>query len=279
MTDEEKMREERRKKRYALRRAVKTYYDLQFLHTRVSNRIGLKADGTRQNIEPREMLEDEYELFMAIRKTATKQMKELQEGMEISLQIFPLYTEWLLGVKGIGWLLSSVIIAEYDFEIATTVSKLWQFTGVNPGLVRGVKVKKKKDGSIERIVTDTMVRGDKLTSGFAAPFNQWLRTKILGVLGDSFLKQQTMPYSQTYYDYKSRLENSDELVDEFVGNGKIKKVKWRDAKRIHRHQAAVRKMMKHFLQDLYVQARTLEGLPVRKPYDEEYLGKKHDDGV
>jgi hypothetical protein len=30
-----------------------------------------------------------------------------------------------------------------------------------------------------------------------------------------------------------------------------------------------------YLRDLYVAWRTLEGLPVRAPYEEEYLGKKH----
>jgi hypothetical protein len=34
-------------------------------------------------------------------------------------------------------------------------------------------------------------------------------------------------------------------------------------------------MMKHLLQDLYVAWRTLEGLPVREPYQEAYLGHKH----
>jgi hypothetical protein len=34
-------------------------------------------------------------------------------------------------------------------------------------------------------------------------------------------------------------------------------------------------MIKQFLKDLYVHWRTLEGLPVRQPYAEEYLGKVH----
>ena len=270
-----KDREDMEKKRRALRRATKTFYDLQFLRNRLNNRLGFKADGKEQNIDPREFLKDEFDLFMDILDQTKNQMKTLMKTMELALQDFLVYTEWLIGIKGIGVLMSSVIVGEYDFYIATTASKLIQFTGLNPGLVRGVKIKNHKDGSKERIITDTMVRGDKLTSGFAAPFNQGLRTKICGVLGDSFIKQRTMPYRQIYDDYKLRLENSDELVDEYGKNGKIKKVKWRDAKPVHRHRAAIRFMMKRFLQDLYDAARTLLELPVRKPYGEEYLGKKH----
>jgi hypothetical protein len=43
----------------------------------------------------------------------------------------------------------------------------------------------------------------------------------------------------------------------------------------HRHAAAVRYMVKQFLLELHTQWRLLEGLPVRKPYAEEYLGRTH----
>ena len=36
-------------------------------------------------------------------------------------------------------------------------------------------------------------------------------------------------------------------------------------------------MIKMFLKDLYIAWRTLEGLEVRKPYEEEYLNRKHND--
>ena len=52
-------------------------------------------------------------------------------------------------------------------------------------------------------------------------------------------------------------------------------VAWKDAYVAHRHKAANRKMIKEFLKDVYVAWRTIEGLPVREPYSEEYLGKKH----
>ena len=52
-------------------------------------------------------------------------------------------------------------------------------------------------------------------------------------------------------------------------------VPWREAYPDHRHKAAIRKMIKEFLKDLYVAWREIEGLPIRKPYEEEYLDKVH----
>ena len=50
---------------------------------------------------------------------------------------------------------------------------------------------------------------------------------------------------------------------------------WKDAKKDHRHKAAIRKMIKEFLKNLYIAWRTIEGLPIREPYEVEYLGKTH----
>jgi len=43
----------------------------------------------------------------------------------------------------------------------------------------------------------------------------------------------------------------------------------------HRDRYARRVMIKAFLRDMYVAWRTLEGLPVRPPYQQEYLGHEH----
>ena len=51
---------------------------------------------------------------------------------------------------------------------------------------------------------------------------------------------------------------------------------WKDETKGHRDNAARRYMIKMFLKDLYVVWRTVEGLPVRAPYQEEYLGHKHE---
>jgi hypothetical protein len=94
-------------------------------------------------------------------------------------------------------------------------------------------------------------------------------------LGGSFLKCKSVPYSGYYYFDKNRLENSSVIIKEVEKGGKAKEITWKDATPGHRHKAAIRKMIKEFLKDLYVAWRTIEGLPVREPYMVEYLGKRH----
>lgn len=88
-------------------------------------------------------------------------------------------------------------------------------------------------------------------------FNPFLKTKLTGVLGPSFLKSSNEKYAKCYYDYKARLENEDG---------------WKDESKGHRHNAAIRFCIKIFLQDLYAEWRRLEGLPVHPPYREAKLG-------
>jgi hypothetical protein len=78
-----------------------------------------------------------------------------------------------------------------------------------------------------------------------------------------------------YYPYKLRLENEDSIV---INEGKARKgdgKPWKEVSKGHRNNAAIRYMVKMFIKDLYAAWREIEGLPVRVPYAEEYLGKKH----
>src|SRR5215471_13088108 len=66
------------------------------------------------------------------------------------------------------------------------------------------------------------------------------------------------------------------IIAEIKKGGTAKKLPWSEASKAHRDRAARRKMIKAFLQDLYVAWRELEHLPVREPYVQEYLGRKHE---
>jgi len=250
--------------------------DFQGMRKRMDNRLGRKADGTSQNVEERVFRPDDMENFVSISSVCREQEKAIEKMLLSSLKRFPVYTEFLAGVKGLGPISAGWIVAEIDPHACNTISALWQFAGLNPGMVRGKTRKENKDGSFSYIETETLIRGDKLTQRFVAPFNKRLRVALCGVLADSFIKLKS-PYSlDYYYPYKARLEQSDNEVGEIqqVG-GKVKLVPWKDAKKAHRHRAAIRYMIKMFLKDLYVAWRTLEGLEVRPPYAEEYLGKVH----
>jgi hypothetical protein len=277
------------KDQIGIRTLVRMREDFQAMRKRMCNRLGLKADGTDQDLkEHRNIREDDFENFKIFAKAAFNQEKEIEKELSKMLKRFSIYNEWLKNVKGIGVIAAAQILGNFDIEKATTVSKMWQYAGLNVGLVPGkirveVKKYKKEMGEIVTtyyddkgkpeeyiVVTNEMIRGDKLTSGFVSPFNKSLRAALLGVMADGFIKCQNEYCMNHYYPYKLRLEqNHNEVLH-------LKKmVAWKDVTKGHRDRAAKRKMVKEFLKDLYQEWRTIEGLPVRVPYAEEYLGKVH----
>lgn len=254
----------------AVRMLVRLREDFQAMRKRMDNRIGRKADGTEQNIEEREFRPEDLENFSSIADNARDQEKEIQKMLHRALKRFPIYTEYLANVKGVGDIAAAWIISEYDIHKATTVSKMWQYTGLNPGMVKGKKRVENKDGSFSLVPTGERIRGDKLTAGYVSPFNKRLRTAMVGVLADGFIKAQA-PYAMNYYyPYKDRLAQEK---NEVLHVGKQKP--WDEVTKGHRDRAAKRYMIKMFLKDLYATWREIEGLSVRKPYQEEYLGHKH----
>jgi len=263
----------------ALRLAVRMYDDYQRMRLAMGNRAKIKKDGSAQVTPPEQaegflLSERDKDLFIGLYNTAKQQEDIVAKHISKSLKEFPIYTNWLKEVKGVGPLIAGRIISEYNIQKANTVSKLWQYTGLNPGYVYGKKVMKKteatksghgiikeyknKKGEQECIVqTDELIRGDKLTPGFIAPFNKNLRTAMCGILADSFIKSKSYYALEFYYPYKTRLEQEEG---------------WKDVNPGHRDRAAKRYMIKNFLKDLYASWRELEGLSVRPPYKEEYLG-------
>jgi len=149
---------------------------------------------------------------------------------------------------------------------------------------------KRKKGTPELIVLDVELAGgyeaQRLRKGQYPSFNTFLKTKIVGVLGGCLVKAKST-YKEYYDNYKHRLQSRVvgtcmlcKGTGKFDGKkcgacgGKSGDVVWgrSDA---HRHAAANRYAVKMFLKDLWLAWRKIEGLPVRGPYCEEYLGKEH----
>lgn len=251
-----------------IRLLVRMRDDFQATRKQMDNRIGRKADGTDQEIGARDFDSEFLAYLTAVSDHSRQQEKIIERMLLAALKQWSIYTEFLSKVKGVGPIVSAWIISEIDIERATTVSKIWQYAGLNPSLVRGTKRKEVK-GKPVLYVTDEFVRGDKKTPGFVAPFNGKLRTVLVGVLADGFIKSQSPYCMNFYYPYKERLAQEDNLI---AGE----ETAWKDVKAGRRDRAAKRYMIKEFLKDLYSHWRALEGLPVRPPYSEEYLGKKHE---
>lgn len=285
------MQEQDRKE---LRAMVRTMYDYQDMRLRTASRLRLNKDDLTVDIEhmdDAEISEKDYDTVEFVKIATSKIEKRLAKDIEKILKKEPVYNEFFKKVRGCGPLMSAACLSEFDVYKSETVSKMWQFAGLNSGEVRGkkiIKITKKTDMSqIIReyenqkgekcgiTLTGELVRGDKKTPGFVAPFNSWLRTKLIGVLAGGMIKAQNgdtgLNYAlDYYYPYKTRLEQSEKEV---MHKGEM--TPWKDVSKGHRDNAAKRYMIKMFIKDLYVAWRTLEGLEVRAPYQEEYLGHKH----
>ena len=172
------------------------------------------------------------------------------------LKDYPIYNNFLTGVVGVGPAMAGVVISEIDITKAEYPSSLHKYAGLDvAGDGQGRSRRKEHLEDSEYVDADGVVQTKK-----GITFNPFLKTKLVGVLGSSFVKQSPdkCKYRKVYDDYKHRIENMDAHKEKSKG---------------HRHNMAVRYMIKIFLIDLYNEWRALEGLPVAPTYTEAKLGK------
>ncbi|MDI9433109.1 MAG: hypothetical protein QM570_15440 [Planctomycetota bacterium] len=187
----------------------------------------------------------------------------------------PLWPAFLEHVRGCGPLMSAVILAEFDPHKARHVSSFWKYAGLDvAGDGRGRS--RRSEHLVER---DYIDKDGKAAKRQGVTFNPFLKTKMVGVLGSSFIKQpaEECKYRQVYDDYKHRLE-SHPLYG--VQNDERRKAEAKAQKKKyapvgHRHNMAIRYAVKMFLADLWLAWRLLEGLPVTPTYHEAVLGHTH----
>jgi hypothetical protein len=174
------------------------------------------------------------------------------------LKEYPIWTEFMEGVKGIGPAMAGVIISEFDIHKAKYSSSMWRYAGLDVA-EDGKGRSKRKEHLID--IEYTAADGTQKTKK-GITFNPFLRTKLLGVLATSFLLAgpKNNPYRKVFDDYKHRLDNMPAHADKSKG---------------HKNNMARRYMVKIFIIHLYEHWRALEGLPVYDPYHEAKLGLKH----
>lgn len=169
---------------------------------------------------------------------------------------YPVYTEFLEKVKGIGPAMAGVIISEIDITKAKYPSSLWMYAGLD--VAQDGKGRSRKAEHLVDVPYKTKTGEEALKKSIT--FNPFLKTKLIGVLGPSFLRAGENPYSKIYNDYKTRLQSRADLSTESKG---------------HLHNMAIRYMVKIFLIDLYNNWRKIEGLPVAPTYQEAKLNHTH----
>jgi len=261
------------------RRAVRFFYDMQKLRIQSGARSSRKADHAEAQLSNRakKKLDEQSELLHQLERNALWHINDLLKGEAIA--------EWLLAIKGIGPTMAGVLLAEIDIHRANTPSALWRYCGLH--VVDGHAARRKK--------------GEKLD------YNPWLKAKVLKVMGECLIKANSPEYRKVYDGYKHHKQTmrvpcdhimwSEEKPTADPANPTAKKPT-RTKKQMtpekcklcngtglkawgnsdgHRHNAALRYMVKMFLIDLWKKWRTLEGLPVVDSYAEAKLGIRHGD--
>lgn len=187
--------------------------------------------------------------------------RELQSenGLLLSIkkvvETFEIWQLFLDDVRGCGPLMAGVILSEIDIHKAKYASSIWKYAGLDvasDGRGRG----RFKEHLVDTEYTDA---DGKTQTKKGITFSPFLKTKLVGVLGSSFIKQPAdkCKYRKIYDDYKHRLENHPNHIEKT---------------KLHRHNMAVRYMVKQFLVDLYDAWRAIEDLPVHPPYHIAKLG-------
>lgn len=176
--------------------------------------------------------------------------------LKTALSDYPIFTEFLEPTKGVGPAIAGIIVSEIDIHRAKYPSSLWAYAGLDvAGDGRGRS--RRQEHLVEQQYVDR--EGEEKTKR-GISFNPLLKTKLIGVLGPALLKAGDNKYSQMYRDYKHRLESHPTHQEKTKG---------------HRHNMAIRYMVKQFLVDLHITWRGLEGLPVHNTYQEAKLGHAH----
>lgn len=233
-----------------------------------------------------ELISDYIELvlinnYIQLERTEAQQFRAL-EGL---LTDFRIWNEFLTGVTGCGPAMGAVIMSEIPIHNTPNVGKLWALCGLDVA-EDGFGRSRRKEHLVERTYTN---RQGKEATRLSITFNPFLKTKLAGVLGPSFLRTGSS-YAKLYYDYKNRIQTdpgrikaTDELWKR-LSNGETVKVNgqyyqgepfrilW-TPQRIH--DASIRYMVKIFLQDMWKEWRRIEGLSVTPTWAEKYLGHTH----
>lgn len=247
------------KNRSEVRTILRTIDDVQAMRIRTGNRLKKKADGTDQK--------DAEERMPDITNSSILENVDLLDGfktqedsltkiLENAVKQTPEWKGYFKDIKGIGPKMAAIIISEIDPVKGATVSKMWQYAGLNPGMVRG----KKKNASGEVILTDEMIRGDRKTKGFLCPYNSYLKTGLCGKIVTQLMMAKNPRYYGIYLNARNFYETNPE---------------WKSESKSHADMAAKRKVAKMFLQDYYAFVRPLYGLETRVPYAEEKMGIVH----
>jgi hypothetical protein len=176
--------------RFDLKRITKTLYDIQDIRRRIEGRLGLKnwrhlKSGNKW--DQKKGFEYIGEIDPAVKHSLNILLEQLADT-EFSLckqqkkmidDFFP-FGQILIEYPGIDYKLAGVLLSEIDIVEASTVSKLWRYSGLDP--------------------TAKAKKGEK------HKYNKFLKTKILGTFGHMAATHFNHPLRPFYDARKMRRE-------------------------------------------------------------------------
>ena len=184
--------------------------------------------------------------------------KGFASSIKREVEAHPMWEKFFKNIGGCGPLMAAVCIAYLDPYKARHASSFWKYAGLDVVVVDGEAQGRARWHTEEvEYVHDGEVKTKK-----GLTYNPFLKTKLVGVLGSSFLRARGgSVYGNAYYDYKTRMESRTDK------EGK-------PLRPIVIHRRATRYAVKLFLRDMWVAWRELEGLPVSKPWAEDFGGRE-----
>lgn len=150
------------------------------------------------------------------------------------------------------------------------VSNLWAYFGLHCSAETRYDKKEPTEWKKKQI-EEAKERGENLeASGWGG--NKKGRTCLRQWADVQIKMGERSPYRPLYDQYKHRLENSSKITRTRVGSNPVRyeEKAWKDVAPIHRHEASIRFMIKHFLADYWYVSRLAYGLPVAHPTEDEY---------
>jgi len=191
--------------------------------------------------------EDTLQWLEQQKDDAKKRLSKIDRKVKKHLKTMPHeIIDAALDVDSVGPITVAYMMIYIKIDKAPYVSSLWSYTGLDKPSHK------------------------RYNKGESSGGNKTLRT-VLYTMAESQIRGRGA-YRDVYDRTKEKLANSDKVTKSRNTQGKLIECKWKDTKPSHRHGAAIRQIMKHFLADWWIVHRTLEGMDTPKPYAIEKLG-------
>lgn len=262
-----------------IRTLVEMYYDFQDQRIISGNRI----DGNvRQGLINEEDL-DKYGVHDVLASTRSFE-KEIQKRLTTEIKSYPLYSEYLLNIQGIGVILSSGLMA-YIENVGRfkNISSLWQYAGIGmntfcekcnkptfveitygEGKIKKVAKRLRPMKQCDKCGSSTVPTRQRRTVGYQSNYNDKFKV-LCWKIASSFVKQsaEKSGYRRIYDQVKA--DEHTKHPEMVLVNGK------KTQNDGHLHNKAMRKTVKIFLSHVWTTWRIMENLEVTKPYESQVL--------